>query len=44
MDHYVFKAALPDWSSAWLVFAGYMVVVTLLFAVFFRDSDCKKKS
>ena len=38
MDRYVFKAAIPDWSSAWLVFAGYMVVVALLFAVFFKDS------
>ena len=38
MDHYVFKASMPDWSSAWLVFAGYMVVVALLFAVFFKDS------
>lgn len=38
MDRYVFKAATPDWSSAWLVFAGYMVVVALLFTVFFKDS------
>ena len=44
MDHYVFKAAIPDWSSAWFVFAGYMVVVTLLFAVFFRESGSKKNS
>lgn len=38
MDHYVFKTAAPDWSSAWLVFAGYMVIVALLFAVFFKDT------
>ena len=44
MDRYVFKAAIPDWSSAWFVFAGYMVVVTLLFAVFFRESGSKKNS
>lgn len=37
MDRYVFKAAQPDWSSAWLVFAAYMVVVTVLFAIFFKD-------
>lgn len=37
MDHYVFKTAQPDWSSAWLVFAAYMVVVTVLFAIFFKD-------
>ena len=44
MDRCVFKADMLDWSSAWLLFAGYMVVVALLFAVFFRDSDSKKKS
>jgi len=44
MDRFVFKAAIPDWSSAWFVFAGYMVVVALLFAVLFRESDSKKKS
>lgn len=44
MDRFVFKAATPDWSSAWFVFAGYMVVVALLFAVLFRDSDSKKIS
>lgn len=38
MDRCVFKAAMPDWSSAWLLFAAYMVVVALLFAVSFRDS------
>lgn len=37
MDRFVFMAAQPDWSSAWLVFAAYMVVVTILFAIFFKD-------
>ena len=37
MDKFVFKAAQPDWSSAWFVFAGYMVVVTILFALLFKD-------
>ena len=41
MDRYVFKAAAPDWSSAWFVFAGYMVVVTILFALFFREGECR---
>ena len=41
MDRYVFKAAVADWSSAWFVFSGYMVVVTLLFAVFFKEKDKK---
>lgn len=44
MDRYVFRADVPNWSSAWFVFAGYMVVVALLFAVLFRDSERKKKS
>ena len=39
MDRCVFKAAVPDWSQAWLVFAGYMVVVALLFAVLFKDPE-----
>ena len=41
MDRYVFKASVPDWSSAWLVFAGYMMVVALLFAVFFKENNKK---
>ena len=44
MDKLVFKAVVPDWSSAWYVFAGYMVVVALLFAVFFKNPDSKKNS
>ena len=44
MDRYVFKNPMPDWSSAWYVFAAYMVVVTVLFAVFFRNPDSKKIS
>ena len=41
MDRYVFMNSMPDWSSAWLVFAGYMVAVALLFAVFFKEKDKK---
>ena len=43
MDHYVFKAAVPDWSSAWYVFAVYMLLVTILFAIVFKDSPSEKK-
>lgn len=42
MDRYVFKNSIADWSSAWLVFAGYMAVVALLFAVFFKENDKKR--
>jgi len=44
MDHYVFKAQSPDWSSAWFVFAAYMLVVTVLFGLFFKDSGLVKKT
>ena len=44
MDRFVFKASIPDWSSAWYVFAGYMVVVALLFAAFFKNPASKKNS
>ena len=43
MDKLVFKAVDPDWSKAWFIFAGYVLVVTLLFAVFFKESDQEKK-
>lgn len=42
MDRYVFMNSMPDWSSAWLVFAGYMVAVAVLFAVFFKENDKKR--
>ena len=37
MDRFVFKAVSPDWSGAWFVFAAYMAVVTVLFALIFKD-------
>ena len=42
MDRYVFRNSTADWSSAWIVFAGYMAVVALLFAVFFKENDKKR--
>ena len=40
VNHYVdFASTAPQvegWSQAWLVFAGYMLVVALLFAIFFK--------
>lgn len=44
MDKLVFKASQPDWSRAWFIFAGYVLVVTLLFAVFFKDTDNADKT
>lgn len=42
MDKFVFKAEVKDWSSAWFVFAAYMLLVTILFVIFFKDSPTKK--
>ena len=41
VNHYVdFSSAVPQvdgWSKAWFVFAGYMLVVMLLFGVLFKE-------
>ena len=37
VNHFVYNAAEPDWSAAWYVFAGYAVVVALLFMVLFKE-------
>ena len=44
MDKYVFKAQVQDWSSAWFAFAAYMIAVTILFGIFFKDSDSAAKA
>lgn len=44
MDKYVFKAQVQDWSSAWYTFAAYMIAVTILFSIFFKNADSKKKA
>ena len=41
VNHYVdFESQVPQvegWSKAWFVFAGYMLVVSVLFALLFKD-------
>lgn len=37
VNHFVYRAETPDWSTAWYVFAGYALVVAILFAIFFRN-------
>lgn len=37
VNHFVFEAATPAWSSAWLIFAAYALVVAVLFAIFFKE-------
>ncbi len=39
VNHFVYNAAQPNWSTAWYIFAGYALVVTILFMVLFKDPD-----
>ena len=36
VNHFVYKAAEPDWSTAWYVFAAYALVVAILFMILFK--------
>lgn len=42
VNHFVYNAATPSWSTAWYIFAGYALVVGLLFMVCFKDPQKKK--
>ena len=37
VNHFVYNAAEPSWSTAWYVFAGYALIVAILFAICFKD-------
>lgn len=37
MNHYVYNAATPDWSTPWYIFAGYALVVAVLFIFMFKQ-------
>ena len=37
MNHYVYNAATPDWSTPWYIFAGYALVVAVLFMIVFKQ-------
>ena len=37
VNHFVYNTAEPSWSTAWYIFAGYALLVALLFALFFKD-------
>lgn len=37
VNHYVVFAADPNWSIAWYIFAGYALVVAILFAICFKE-------
>ena len=37
VNHFVYNAAQPNWSTAWYIFAAYALVVALLFMVLFKE-------
>ena len=37
VNHFVYNVAEPNWSAAWYVFAGYAMVVAILFAILFKE-------
>ena len=37
MNHYVYNAATPDWHTPWYIFAGYSLVVAILFIFMFKQ-------
>ena len=47
VNHYVFDLPegadlLPGWQTCWYIFAGYALVVAILFAIFFKDTKAVK--
>lgn len=37
VNHFVFNAETPNWSTAWYIFAGYALVVAIAFMIFFKQ-------
>lgn len=44
VNHFVYNAAAPSWSTAWYIFAAYALVVAMLFMIVFKDPDKLKKA
>ena len=44
VNHFVYNAAAPSWSTAWYIFAAYALVVAILFMIVFKDPDKHKKA
>ena len=42
VNHFVYNAAEPSWSTAWYIFAAYSLVVGVLFALLFKDPQKAK--
>ncbi len=43
VNHFVYNAAEPSWSTAWYIFAGYALVVAILFAILFKTPKTDEK-
>ena len=41
VDKFVFKAAVPDWTTTWYIFAAYSLVVAVAFMFLFKDPSKK---
>ena len=39
VNHCVYNAAEPSWSTAWYIFAAYALVVGILFMILFKDPE-----
>ena len=44
VNHFVYNAAFPDWSTAWYIFAAYAFVVGVLFMILFKDPGKQLKT
>ena len=44
VNHFVYNAAAPSWSTAWYIFAAYALIVAILFMIVFKDPDKLKKA
>lgn len=44
VNHFVYNAAEPSWSSAWYVFAAYALIVGILFMILFKDPQKAAKA
>ena len=43
VDACVYNASVPSWSKAWYIFAGYALVVAILFLILFKDPSRVRK-
>lgn len=44
VNHFVYNADTPDWSTAWYIFAAYAFVVGVLFMILFKNPKKHKAS